>query len=86
MLKDNNRDFVKVDRFMPEVELVRSPGGMSRRLVIRGHDASIHPFSVQQPAFRQCRREERILQLLRILNGYDFLLTLEYWNAKRIRE
>jgi len=56
-------------RFHPIVDLVRSPGGMTRRITMRGHDGSYHPFSVQQPAFRQCRREERILQLLRLMNS-----------------
>jgi transformation/transcription domain-associated protein len=36
--------------------------------VLRGHDGTMNTFSVQQPAFRQSRREERILQLMRICN------------------
>lgn len=72
-LKDNNRDFIKIDRFHPNVALVRGPGGMTRRIGIRGHDGSNHYFSVQQPAFRQSRREERILQLLRIMNKFDLI-------------
>lgn len=34
-----------------------------------GHDTSIHTFSVQMPAARHCRREERLTQLFRILNS-----------------
>jgi transformation/transcription domain-associated protein len=34
-----------------------------------GHDTSIHTFSVQMPAARHCRREERLTQLFRILNN-----------------
>ncbi|KAI7824749.1 FAT domain-containing protein, partial [Gamsiella multidivaricata] len=69
LLKDNSNDFVRIDRFESEVELLRGPMNCSRRLIIRGHDGSIHPFIVQQPASRQGRREERVMQLFRILNG-----------------
>ncbi|KAK5808732.1 hypothetical protein F5H01DRAFT_281683, partial [Linnemannia elongata] len=69
LLKDNSNDFVRIDRFESEVELLRGPVNCSRRLTIRGHDGSIHPFIVQQPASRQGRREERVMQLFRILNG-----------------
>lgn len=67
--KDKNQDFVRIDRFLPDIDLVRGIGVCHRRLRIRGHDGSIHPFAVQHPAARHCRREERILQLFRILNG-----------------
>lgn len=67
-LKDKNQDFIRIDRFLPNVDLVRTIGGSHRRLKIRGHDGSVHSFAVQHPAVRQCRREERILQLFRQLN------------------
>lgn len=67
-LKDKNQDFVRIERFMPTVDLVRTIGASHRRLKIRGHDGSIHPFAVQHPAARHCRREERIVQLFRQLN------------------
>lgn len=67
-LKDKNQDFVRIERFIPTVDLVRTIGGSHRRLKIRGHDGSIHPFAVQHPAARHCRREERIVQLFRQLN------------------
>ncbi len=66
--RDKNSDFVRVERFLPTVELVRSIGLCHRRLTIRGHDGSLRPFAVQHPAARHCRREERILQLFRIFN------------------
>lgn len=66
--KDKNQDFIRIDRFIPTVDLVRTIGVSHRRLKIRGHDGSIHPFAVQHPAARHCRREERILQLFRQLN------------------
>lgn len=67
-LKDKNQDFIRIERFIPSVDLVRTIGASHRRLKIRGHDGSIHPFAVQHPAARHCRREERIVQLFRQLN------------------
>lgn len=66
--KDKNQDFVRIDRFLPNVDLVRGIGVCHRRLKIRGHDGSVHVFAVQHPAARHCRREERMLQLFRIFN------------------
>jgi transformation/transcription domain-associated protein len=67
--KDKNQDFVRIERFLPVVELTRGVGGCHRRLKIRGHDGSIHPFAIQHPAPRHSRREERVLQLFRIFNS-----------------
>lgn len=67
--RDKNTDFVRIEKFLPNVDLVRTVGFSHRRLKIRGHDGSIHPFAVQHPAARHSRREERILQLFRIFNG-----------------
>ncbi|KAL8351867.1 hypothetical protein RB601_002265 [Gaeumannomyces tritici] len=66
--KDRNQDFVRIERFLPNVDLVRTIGGSHRRLKMRGHDGSVHCFAIQHPAARHCRREERILQLFRQLN------------------
>lgn len=67
--RDKNTDFIRIERFLPNVDLVRTVGFSHRRLKIRGHDGSIHPFAIQHPAARHSRREERILQLFRIFNG-----------------
>lgn len=67
--KDKNHDFIRIERFLPNVDLVRGVGVCHRRLKIRGHDGSIHAFAVQHPAARHCRREERIVQLFRIFNS-----------------
>ena len=67
--RDKNQDFIRIERFLPNVDLVRGIGVCHRRLKIRGHDGSIHPFAIQHPAARHCRREERILQLFRHFNG-----------------
>lgn len=66
--KDKNQDFIRIERFLPNVDLVRSISASYRRLKMRGHDGSVHAWAVQHPAARHCRREERILQLFRILN------------------
>ncbi|KAK3373790.1 hypothetical protein B0T24DRAFT_553397 [Lasiosphaeria ovina] len=66
--KDKNQDFIRIERFLPNVDLVRSIGASHRRLKIRGHDGSVHAFAVQHPAPRYGRREERVLQLFRQLN------------------
>jgi transformation/transcription domain-associated protein len=66
--KDKNQDFVRIERFVSDVDLVRGTQVCYRRLKIRGHDGSLHSFQVQHPAGRYCRREERILQLFRIFN------------------
>ncbi|KAI9246865.1 hypothetical protein BY458DRAFT_560504 [Sporodiniella umbellata] len=69
LLNDNANGFLRIDRFLPEIEVVRSDGHCFRRVTIRGHDGSLHPFVVQNPAARQFRREERLMQLFRLLNG-----------------
>ncbi|KAK9468307.1 hypothetical protein V1512DRAFT_100627 [Lipomyces arxii] len=67
--KDNNSHFVKIERFLPKIDIVRVQGLCYRRITIRGSDARQYPFTVQYPAARHCRREERITQLFRILNS-----------------
>ena len=66
--RDKNQDFVRIERFLPNINMVRSCGYSHRRITIRGHDGSLHPFAVQHPTARHSRREERILQLFRIFN------------------
>jgi transformation/transcription domain-associated protein len=67
--RDKNSDFVRIERFLSDVELVRGVGVCHRRIKIRGHDGSTHPFAIQFPTARSSRREERIIQLFRIFNG-----------------
>lgn len=67
--RDKNTDFIKIERFLPNVDLIRTVGFSHRRLKIRGHDGSVHAFAIQHPAARHSRREERVLQLFRIFNG-----------------
>lgn len=64
--KDNNAHFIKIERFLPTLDLVRGTNACYKRLKIRGHDGSLHAFAVQFPAARHCRREECVYQLFRI--------------------
>jgi transformation/transcription domain-associated protein len=66
--RDKNADFIRIERFLPEVHLVRGSTMAFRRVKIRGQDGSIHTFAVQTPTARFCRREERIHQLFRLFN------------------
>ncbi|KSA03288.1 uncharacterized protein AC631_00926 [Debaryomyces fabryi] len=64
--KDNNTHFVKIERFLPTIDLARGTNACHKRLKIRGYDGSLHTFAVQFPAARHCRREECIFQLFRL--------------------
>ncbi|RMZ92452.1 hypothetical protein DV736_g312, partial [Chaetothyriales sp. CBS 134916] len=66
--RDKGSSFVRIERFMPTVELVRGNNICHRRLTIRGHDGTLHPFAVQHPTGGKVRREERIVQLFRLFN------------------
>lgn len=66
--KDSNVHFIKVAKFLPKVDFVRGTHSSYKRITIRGHDGSIHPFAVQYPAVRHSRREERMFQLYRLFN------------------
>lgn len=56
---------------MPKVEIVSKHGTAARRLFIRGHNGKIYPYLVvSDSCFSDARREERVLQLLRLLNHY----------------
>ncbi|TPX51638.1 hypothetical protein SeMB42_g00090 [Synchytrium endobioticum] len=68
-MKDNNKDFVRIERFQPVIDIVRGHFSCHRRITIKGTDGLLYPFAVQHPAPRTCRREERIMQLFRILNS-----------------
>lgn len=66
--KDNNVHFIKIARFLPNVEFIRGTHTSYRRITIRGHDGSTHHFAIQYPAVRHSRREERMFQLFRLFN------------------
>ena len=67
-IRDNNQDFVRIERFNCWVEVERRHCSSLRRIRIQGTDGKRYPFSVQNPSGRQSRREERLLQLIRLLD------------------
>lgn len=71
LLPKHNHYFVKIARFLPRVEIVQKHNSACRRLYIRGHNGKIYPYLVvNDSGFSDNRREERVLQLLRLLNHY----------------
>lgn len=56
---------------MPRVDIVQKHNTAARRLYIRGHNGKIYPYLVvNETGQNDARREERVLQLLRMLNHY----------------
>nr|XP_018666778.1 transformation/transcription domain-associated protein isoform X1 [Ciona intestinalis]XP_018666779.1 transformation/transcription domain-associated protein isoform X2 [Ciona intestinalis] len=61
--------YVKIARFMPRVHVVQKHNTAARRLYIRGHNGKVYPYLVMNDGcLIESRREERVLQLLRLLN------------------
>lgn len=56
---------------MPRVDIVQKHGTAARRLHIRGHNGRVYPYLVVNDySLSDARREERVLQLLRMLNHF----------------
>jgi phosphatidylinositol kinase/protein kinase (PI-3 family) len=54
---------------MPRVEVVHKHNAAARRMYLRGHNGKIYPYLVvNDSGLGEARREERVLQLLRLLN------------------
>lgn len=71
LLPKNNHYYVRIARFMPRVEIVQKHNTAARRLYIRGQNGKIYPYLVVNDAcLSDARREERVLQLLRMLNHH----------------
>jgi len=67
----HNAFYVRIAKFMPRVELVQRHNFSARRLTIRGHNGKLYPYLVVNDAWlTESRREERVLQLLRMLNHF----------------
>jgi transformation/transcription domain-associated protein len=61
--------YVRIARFMPRVEVVHKHNAAARRMYLRGHNGKIYPYLVvNDSGLGEARREERVLQLLRLLN------------------
>lgn len=62
---------IRIARFMPRVCIVQKHNTAARRLYIRGTNGKIYPYLVvNDSGLGDARREERVLQLLRMLNHY----------------
>ena len=60
---------VCIQRFMPRVEIVQKHNAAARRLYIRGHNGKVYPYLIiNDSGLADARREERVLQLLRMMN------------------
>ncbi|XP_034936834.1 transformation/transcription domain-associated protein [Chelonus insularis] len=71
LLPKHSHYYVRIARFMPRVEVVQRHNTAARRLRIRGHNGRLYPYLVVNDAgLGDARREERVLQLLRMLNYY----------------
>lgn len=63
--------YVRIARFMPRVEIVEKHNTATRRLYIRGHNGKIYAYLImQESGMGDARREEIVLQLMRMLNHY----------------
>ncbi|XKL66766.1 hypothetical protein PGB90_010186 [Kerria lacca] len=63
--------YVRIARFMPRVEIVEKHNMATRRLYIRGHNGKIYAYLImQESGMGDARREEIVLQLMRMLNHY----------------
>lgn len=75
---------------MPRVEIVQKHNTAARRLYIRGHNGKVYPYLVVNDAcLTESRREERVLQLLRMMNHFltkqkETLRRLLYFTVPRV--
>ncbi|XP_053690427.1 transcription-associated protein 1 [Sabethes cyaneus] len=71
LLPKHSHYHIRIARFMPRVDIVQKHNTAARRLYIRGTNGKIYPYLVvNDTGLGDARREERVLQLLRMLNNY----------------
>ncbi|KAH8272038.1 hypothetical protein KR018_007399 [Drosophila ironensis] len=71
LMPSSSHYYVRIARFMPRVEIVQKNNTAARRLYIRGTNGKIYPYLVVlDSGLGDARREERVLQLKRMLNYY----------------
>lgn len=71
LLPKHTHYYVRITRFMPRVDIVQKHNCAARRLYIRGHNGKIYPYLVvNDSGLADARREERVLQVLRMFNHY----------------
>lgn len=66
--KDTNKYFVKIGRFLSNVNFIVRGNQCYRVIYIRGQDGSLHSFAIETPSSRHARREERVYQMFRLFN------------------
>ncbi|XP_055874365.1 transformation/transcription domain-associated protein-like isoform X5 [Biomphalaria glabrata] len=82
LLPKHNHYYVRIARFMPRVEIVQKHNTGARRLYIRGQNGKEYPYLiVNDGCLIESRREERTLQLLRMLNQF---LTKQKETSRRL--
>ncbi|CAL8129543.1 unnamed protein product [Orchesella dallaii] len=63
--------YVKIARFQPKIDVIVKHQFTARRMYIRGHNGKVYPYLVvNDSVVLDARREERVLQLIRMLNHY----------------
>lgn len=71
LLPRHSHYHIRIARFMPRVEIVQKHNTAARRLFIRGTNGKVYPYLViNDSGLGDARREERVLQMLRMLNHY----------------
>jgi len=85
VLFQHSHYYVKIARFQPRIEVVSKNNTCARRIFIRGHNGKIYPYLiVNDSGMADARREERVLQVTRMLN--HFLSRQKVSNCIIIRE
>ena len=67
--RDNPSENVKLVRWAEKVSIIRRHGTSYRKAYCIGSDGRTHGFLIQNPVARHGRKEERLLQLLRLVRG-----------------
>ncbi|XP_014681160.1 PREDICTED: transformation/transcription domain-associated protein-like [Priapulus caudatus] len=71
LLPKHSHYYIRIARFMPRVEIVQKHSSAARRLYVRGHNGKVYPYLIVNDAYlSDSRGEERVLQLMRMLNTF----------------
>lgn len=63
--------FIKIAKFLPEVDIVQRNNISGRRIYIRGHNGNLYPYLIIcDSGFSNITGEARVLQLFNFLNHY----------------
>ncbi|ESN91105.1 hypothetical protein HELRODRAFT_194551 [Helobdella robusta] len=71
LVPQQNGYYMKIERFLPQVDIVHKLNSATRRLYIRGQNGKIYPYLVvNNTCMNESRREERVYQLFRMMNVF----------------